>query len=401
MLFGNTFLTICLRGSFVVSACLVFATSYGQDSTRDRSYSELKRATETAIEQRDVPGIAIAVIRHGEVDWMHGSGLADVESKKPVTEDTVFNVGSVSKCVAAWGIMQLVESGQVELDAPISKSVTKWTLPPSNFGAEGVTLRRILSHTAGLSLHGYPGFSQREKLPTLERSLSGETNGGGAVRIANEPGSKWQYSGGGYTLAQLLLEEKTGQDFACYMKEKVFKPLGMTSSDYRWTPEILRDSATPYDAKGHAIEPRRFTARAAAGLQTSVSDLARFGVASLAQDDESTGGVLSPKTVELMREFVPPKGETSARWYWMTLLDPFAFKAKQAASGLGYQHMEFAQFDAIGHTGSNAGWEAALILCPSTGDGLVVLTNSSNGKRAIERVFRAWVQIMMAQASDK
>jgi CubicO group peptidase (beta-lactamase class C family) len=381
--------------------CLFCTTSYGQDSTIDGSLSKLKEIAEAAAEQHNVPGIAIAVIRNGKVDSMHGIGFADVESKKPVTPDTVFNVGSVSKCVAAWGFMQLVENGQVKLDAPISKSVTKWALPPSNFDASGVTLRRILSHTAGLSLHGYPGFAQREKLPTLEQSLSGATNSAGNVRIAHEPGSKWQYSGGGYTLAQLMLEEKTGQKFASYMKEKVFGRLGMTSSDYRWTSEIIKNSATPYDKNGQAIQTRRFTALAAAGLQTTVRDLARFGVASLAQDDKATRGALSRKTVKLMHEIVPPTGKVRANWYLTTLFDKLAFKTKRGASGLGYQHMEFAGIDTIGHTGTNPGWEAALLLHPSTGDGLVVLSNSSNGKRAIASVFRTWVQSIMTKPPMK
>ena len=400
MLFSNTFPTNHQLRIVFLSVCLFCTTSYGQASTGDRPISKFEAAAEAAAEQYNVPGVAIAVIRNGKVDWMHGIGFADVKSKKPVTPDTVFNVGSVSKCVAAWGIMQLVENGQVELDAPISKSLTKWTLPPSKFDAAGVTLRRILSHTAGLSLHGYPGFAQGEKLPTLEQSLSGATNGGGDVRIAHEPGSKWQYSGGGYTLAQLMLEEKTGQEFSSYMKEEVFGPLGMTSSDYSWTPEIIENSATPYDKNGQAIQSRRFAALAAAGLQTTVRDLARFGVASLAEDDESTGGALRRETVELMREIVPHKDGplmTETKSYWTRLLGELPFRKKRRSSGLGYLHMEFGGIKAIGHTGTNIGWEAALVLRPSTGDGLVLLSNSSNGKQVIANVRRAWVQSIMAK----
>jgi CubicO group peptidase (beta-lactamase class C family) len=185
------------------------------------------------------------------------------------------------------------------------------------------------------------------------------------------------------------------------MKEKVFGPLGMTSSDYRWTPEIIENSATPYDENGQAIQSRRFTALAAAGLQTTVRDLARFGVASLAQDDESTGGALSRETVELMREIVPPRGTIQARSYWTRLFRELPLRTKRGSSGLGYQHMEFGRFKTIGHMGTNNGWEAALVLHSSTGDGLVLLSNSPNGKQAIAKVIRTWVPSIMAKEPTK
>ena len=242
----------------------------------DELREKITQVAEEACKKHNVPGLAIAVIKDRELAWAQGIGLANVAEEQKVTPETVFNVGSVSKCVAAWGMMQLVEQGKVDLDAPIEDSVTGWKLPDSEFDSKGVTLRRLLSHTAGLSLHGYPGFQTEEELPTLADSLSGATNGRGDVRIVHEPGSKWQYSGGGYTLAQLMLEEQAEQDFATYMRENVFQPLGMNSSDYGWTDRISGNAATPYDENGEAIEPEHFAALAAAGLQTTVTDLAHF-----------------------------------------------------------------------------------------------------------------------------
>src|SRR5262249_16191460 len=138
------------------------------------------------------------------------------------------------------------EEGKLALDAPVAPR--RWQLPPSDFDARKVTLRRLLSHTAGLSLHGYPGFWPPASVPTLEASLGGDTNGAGDVGIELEPGTKWQYSGGGYTLAQLLVEEASAQGFAAYMQANVVLPLGMTHSAYGWTKEVLEHSATPYDA---------------------------------------------------------------------------------------------------------------------------------------------------------
>lgn len=113
--------------------------------------------------------------------------------------------------------MKLVETGAIDLDEPVSRYLSRWQLPETECDNEGVTMRRLLSHTVGLSLHGYPGFHPDEPLPTLEESLSGATDGAGAVYLVREPGSEWEYSGGGYTLAQLIIEEITGQPFAEYM----------------------------------------------------------------------------------------------------------------------------------------------------------------------------------------
>ncbi|MEP5988557.1 serine hydrolase domain-containing protein [Rhodopirellula bahusiensis] len=123
--------------------------------------------------------------------WTVFSGVADTKTGTAITGDTRFNVGSISKCVAAWGVMQLVEQGSVNLDAPIADSLKSWSLPESSFNSDRVTLRRMLSHTAGLSLHGYPGFATATDTPTLKASLAGETNGAGAVHLIAEPGSKW------------------------------------------------------------------------------------------------------------------------------------------------------------------------------------------------------------------
>lgn len=356
---------------FVVAALLLCAELSAQSENDLRE--KITQVAEEACKKHKVPGIAIAVIKDRELAWTQGIGFANVAEERAVTSETVFNVGSVSKCVAAWGMMRLVEEGKVDLDAPIEDSVAGWKLPDSEFDSKGVTLRRLLSHTAGLSLHGYPGFQSEEELPTLAESLSGATNGRGDVRIVHEPGSKWQYSGGGYTLAQLMLEEQTNQDFATYMRERVFQPLGMDSSDYGWTDRIIENAATPYDENGEAIEPEHFAALAAAGLQTTVTDLAQFGVASLAKDDDELSEVLTHGSLRTMQTKVEPG--TQGR-----------------ASGLGYQFRTLGGIEVMGHTGSNTGWESALFLMPESGDGIVLLTNSSNGQRVMREVFMTWAR---------
>jgi len=341
--------------------------------------AELERRAWEECEKQHVPGVGLAVVRDGKLAWAAGFGWADVAAEREVTEDTVFNIGSISKTVAAWGLMRLVEEKKLALDAPV---VTKrWHLPDSaEYDVKEVTLRRLLSHTAGLTLHGYPGFWPPKELPTLEASLGGDTNGAGDVRLEARPGTRWKYSGGGYTLAQLLLEETTGQSFAEYMRANVLEPLGMKSSAYGWPPEILAASATPYDGRGEPL-PRGgpiFPELAAAGLQTTPADLGRFAVASLASHgpkDAAQKCVLAPDTIALMQSPAPAS----------------------PAYGLGYDTQEERGLHVVGHGGANEGWMALLALVPESGDGLVVLTNGSNGTAVNSALRAVWLEHVAAR----
>lgn len=332
--------------------------------------AELERLAWEQSETQHVPGVGLALVRGGRLAWSLGAGWADLEHEVEVTEETVFNIGSISKTVAAWGLMHLVEEGKLALDAPVA--TRRWTLPPSAFDPAEVTLRRLLSHTAGLSLHGYPGFWPPHALPTLEASLGGDTNGAGAVQLEALPGSQWKYSGGGYTLAQLLLEETTQRNFAEYLRAEVLEPLGMHHSAYGWPAEILAASATPYDEDGKPL-PRGgplFPELAAAGLQTTPADLARFACASLPRfRAEGDPSVLKAETIELMESPAP-----AAPRY-----------------GLGYEVERRNDVRIVGHGGANMGWMARLTLAPESGDGIVILTNGSNGQAVIRVLENAWL----------
>jgi CubicO group peptidase (beta-lactamase class C family) len=335
----------------------------GDDPVRD----ELERLAWEQCELQKVPGVGLALVRDGALAWAIGCGFADVEAEREVTGTTVFNIGSISKTVAAWGLMRLVEEQKLALDAPVA--TRRFALPASEHDASGVTLRRLLSHTAGLSLHGYPGFWPPVELPTLEASLGGDTNGAGDVRLEAPPGTRWKYSGGGYTLAQLLLEEASAVSFAEYMRANVLEPLGMRHSAYGWPAEILASSATPYDEHGTPL-PRGgplFPELAAAGLQTTAEDLGRFAVASLALT-EAEAKVLKPATLRLMQTPAPAS----------------------PGYGLGYQLEDREGVLVIGHGGANEGWMAMLSLVPTSRDGLVILTNGSNGNAVIRVLEKAW-----------
>lgn len=340
----------------------------------DSLYREIHRVGLEATKNNNVPGVAIAVIQNGKVVWTQCIGVADKESKKPITTQTIFNVGSISKMVSAWGFMQLTEKELITLDSPVDPFLLRWRLPASSYDISKVTLRRILSHTAGLSVHGYGGSEQGTRLLSLEESLLGKTKRNGeSVHLISEPGTKWEYSGGGYTLAQLLLEERTKEKFAVYMKKNVFEPLGLHDTNYEWTEEMMESSATAYDTSENPIKNRLFTEQAAAGLQTTVLDLAHFAELSINHKSSQLNKVLKSTNLLLMQEPVVPFSD-------------------QGKSGLGYRFMNYDGLETIGHTGENEGWSAGVFMHLPSKSGIVILCNGSNGDRVWYPIYQSWAK---------
>ncbi len=261
-------------------------------------------AARVMVEERLRGNLAMVVIDRGRVVGHH---YASVDAEEPIGPDTVFQVASVSKWVTAWGVLSLVDRGLVDLDAPVERYLTRWRLPPSDFDHDGVTVRRLLSHTAGLvDGLGYAGFVDPDAVQPLEESLAraadSDPGRDGAVRVGHEPGAQWRYSGGGYTVLQLLIEEVSGLPFAEYMRGEVLGPLGMLRSAYG-LDDVIADDLAAHFADGVRVPHRHFTAQAAAALHTTVSDLTRFLAAHLeGPDGEPPGrGVISKRSlVEMM-----------------------------------------------------------------------------------------------------
>lgn len=319
-----------------------------------------------AIAQADTarPGnLALVLIEDGRVLDTHFISIGE-----PVDGDTLFQVASLSKWVTAWGVMTLVEAGKLDLDAPVSTYLTRWSLPASDFDNGKVTVRRLLSHTAGLTDGlGYGGFPPGGPMQTIEQSLTRAADASpghdGIVRVGAEPGSRFEYSGGGYTLLQLVIEEVSGRPFDAYMKQEVFRPLGMTRSTFDIDTAPPGNVAASYDAGGRPAVLRRFTGLAAASLYTSAADMTRFLQAHLpGPDGDPAGrGVLRPETLEAMRR---PEARQLGADIW----------------GLGT--MLYAPNNAggfiIGHDGNNEPEiNTAARIDPNTGDGIVVLESGA------------------------
>ena len=337
---------------------------------------EYINAVKEIINEQYVGNFALAIVNSGSVEdeMFYSKG-------KPVDRNTVFQVTSLSKWISAFGVMKLVEAGKLDLDVPVSKYLTRWQLPPSEFNNDGVTVRRLLSHTAGLTDGlGYSGFEPGVPVQPIEESLTNASDAdegiSGSVQVGIKPGSEFKYSGGGYTLLQLLVEEVSGQSFASYMKENILKPLNMTQSSYTWEDSTDFQLAEFYNSDGTKAKHYTYTSLAATSLYTSLNDLEIFFKVFLkGNDKEPTGrNVLKPETLKMMRE---PQASTMGMDIW----------------GLGtilYTTTEDKDF-IIGHDGkSTPPINTAVRLNPQTGNGIIVLETGSSilaTKLASEWVF--------------
>ncbi|WP_262692741.1 serine hydrolase domain-containing protein [Kordiimonas aestuarii] len=327
------------------------------------------------IEKQRAGNIAFVLLENGNPVVQHYASKATL-----VNGDTLFQVASLSKWITAWGVMSLVDEGKLDLDAPISTYLSRWELPQGAFDNSGVTIRRLLSHTAGLTDGlGYAGFEPGTPVQGLTDSLTKAADASpgkdGAVRVGVEPGSEWRYSGGGYTLLQLLIEEVSGQSFNDFMTERVFTPLGMTRSTFIIDGKGLDNIATAYDTAGEEATLYRFTALAAASLYTSANDLTKFLAAQRPGSAEEAIGrdVLKAETVAAMYE---PHASTLGLDIWGlgTML--------YAPTG----HRGFI----VGHDGSNEpAINTAARLDPTTGDGIILL--ETGNKALASNVAGEWV----------
>lgn len=347
-------------------------TEPGQSPTRVFTY-HLERLVPVLLDSADVPGAAVALLVHGELVSARGFGVADLGSGAPVTTRTVFNVGSISKPLTAWGVLRLAESGRVDLDRPANRYLKRWQLRSDDFPVEEVTVRRLLSHTAGLSLEAVPEYGPDDDPPSLVQALTDPEHG---PRLVAAPGSEYRYSGGGYMVLQLLVEDVTGRDFTEYMRDEVLRPLGMNHSGFTWRDPTREGAATPYD-EGEAVPYFRYVGRAAASLNSTAHDLARFAAASLPVTAPETAGagLLRPQTVALLRTPQPGTEQFGG----------------VIQNGLGFALWSLADGSwSAGHAGQNTGWAAVLWLAPDSGDGLVVLTNASHGRGVWRWILCDW-----------
>jgi CubicO group peptidase (beta-lactamase class C family) len=304
-----------------------------------------------------VAGVSIAVFDNYEIEWAKGYGVLDTQTHKPVDAKTVFQAASISKPVAASAALHLVEAGKLSLDTDVNRTLKSWRVPENEFTrTQKVTLRRILSHSAGLTVHGFPGYAAGAHLPTLIEILDGKPPANTpAIRVDTVPGSIGRYSGGGYTILQLLLTEVTGEPLPKLLREVVLGPLAMSRSAYAQPlPSTwAENAASGYYADGRPVPGKYHTypELAAAGLWTTPSDLARFGIEIQKSREGRSNRVLSEA---MTRQMLTPQKDSA---------------------GLGL----FLMGTAFGHNGANEGFQCLLQCSLEGGKGVAIMTNSDNG----------------------
>jgi CubicO group peptidase (beta-lactamase class C family) len=316
-----------------------------------------------------IPGVSVAVINDRRIEWVRAYGVKDATTKEPITTETLFQAGSISKPTAALAALKLVQEGKLNLDENVNLKLVSWKVPENEFTkTQKVTLRRLLTHSAGLTVHGFPGYAADAELPTLVQVLNGEKPANtDPIRVDTVPGTIWRYSGGGYTIMQQVLVDVEKKPFPEIMREMVLEPVGMKRSTYNQPPTSTqqKDIATAH-LRGVPIKGRFHTypEMAAAGLWTTPSELALLAI----ELQESLAGrsnkiISQANTAQaLSRQF-----QTWGLGASITVKD---------------QTIEFA------HGGEDEGFEAFWVGF-SDGHGAAVMTNGDRGAELAMEIIRS------------
>jgi CubicO group peptidase (beta-lactamase class C family) len=338
---------------------------------------EASWAIKDRIKHYKIPGVSVAVINNFKIDWVKAYGVKDIETNEPVSETTLFQAGSISKPVAAMVALKKVEEGKIALDEDINNKLTSWKLPDNEFTAKKkVTLANLLSHTAGLTVHGFPGYKPDAKLPTLPQILdSAPPANTAAVRVNMEPGTKFRYSGGGTTIAQLAIMDIEKKPYPKIAKETVLDRLNMTNSTYSQPlpDDTRKKAASGHKADGSVVKGKIhvYPEMAAAGLWTTPTDLAKFAIEVQLSLMGKSNKVLSK--------------DTTAR-----MVTPYV----SGDVGMGFFIEKKGNTLYFGHGGADEGFRAQLLVHKEKGYGAVVMVNSDNGQimneiiRAIAREYQ-------------
>ncbi|HEU4697560.1 MAG TPA: serine hydrolase domain-containing protein [Gemmatimonadales bacterium] len=368
--------------------------------------AEVSRRAPKILEERHVPGLAVALVQDGRVAWTKGFGRANVGRYEKMRPNTVVEAGDLAQPLTAWGVWRLVEQGRLDLDAPVDRYLTHWHLPPSPWDESAVTLRRVLTHTAGLSLRTIaPTAARPQELPTLaqalaqladderaaraeraeriERGDSADENdalgdAAAGLRLVQAPGTGWRYSSGGYALLQLVVEETTHEPFADYMRAEVLQPLGLKSTGFAWRDDFRGRRATGYARDGRAVPPLLHPAPGASGLYTTVEDFAHWLAADLPgrRAEAARRGLLSTATI--FRLHAPVPAARGPLGYW-TL---GGTRTDTLTNGVVY----------IAHGGAAPGFTTWFAAIPERGAGIVIFANREDAWSAIADLYCPWAE---------
>jgi CubicO group peptidase (beta-lactamase class C family) len=308
-----------------------------------------------------VPGLTVAVVQNYKIEWARGYGFADVETKRPVTTETLFQAASISKSLNGVGVVKLAQDKKVDLKADINTYLKSWRFPYDSLsGNKKISLENLLSHTAGTSVHGFRGYAKGETIPTLTQVLNGQAPANSAaIRSMFAPDTRVQYSGGGTTITQQIVIDVTGMPYEDYMRENVLKPMGMSTSFYKQPKDVSNSLlATAYRGDGSEVPGKyhMYPEMAAASLWTNPTELSRYIIETQLSLQGKSRKVLSKEFTTL--RLTPHMGEAALGVFIDT-----------KPSGKYFQH-----------GGANEGFRSQYFGSLENGNGVVVMVNSNNGE---------------------
>lgn len=387
-----------LIGGVVVSAFsksnLVSARSLQQTDYAN----DLDRFIQTQMQTYRIPGLALAIVREGEVEYIQGYGVANPDGDL-ITPDTPFLLASLSKSITALGVMQLVEVGKINLDDPVQKYLPWFEVDGA--GAEKIRVGHLVYHTSGFSEVG--GRKQNLR-PDGTNALEEGVRDLAKERLNFSPGNGWKYSNLNYTVLGLLIQEVSGQRYERYIQENIFEPLGMKGSfttlasaragnaasgyyPFFGTPRVW-DEQMPYTA---AVTP-------AAGLWSSVADLSGYLIAQLNEGKSGSARVLSAASLEKLQtpgvEIEPGYNYAMGWFHAPNLLDP------QFLQTLNTDLEQYADLQVLWHEGDWANYKSIALMLPGLDYGVVLLMNSNDP--TVSSVFRyfAWDVTLIANGGE-
>jgi CubicO group peptidase (beta-lactamase class C family) len=319
------------------------------------------------LNRRPAVGFAVGVVRSGGLEFFHGHGLADIASNSPVTEDTVFRIASITKTFTAIAVLQLWERGLVDLDAPANRYLRSFQLLPKNARFGPTTLRQLLTHTSGISemvrasrslkyVFG-ESFGLEERLPPPGEYYRGR------LRVEWEPGTRFVYTDHNFATLGQIVEDVTGISLDHYMREHIFEPLGMTSTDLNRSDFVESHLATGYNLGSSGPQPvtdRQWVTFAASSIYSSPRDMGRYVAAVLGAGANQHGSILKPATMAMM--FAPHYQP-----------DP-----RVPGMGLAFSRVNLGGHRAVEHEGILPGFNSQIFIAPDDGVGVIAFTNGAS-----------------------
>jgi len=313
-----------------------------------------------------VPGISVAVVNHYKIIWAKGFGVTAPGGNTLVTPKTLFQAASISKPITAAGGLWLVEHGKLQLDEDVNIKLKSWKVPQNEFtSSQKVTLRRLMSHNAGVNVHGFAGYAKDEPLPTMTQTLDGvKPANNPPIRVIMLPGTQCQYSGGGVTIEGLLIKDVSGQSFEDFMREHILTPSGMNNSTFQQElpPALAARAATGTHTDGTAVPGswHIYPELAPDGLWSTPADLAKFAIEIALSEHGLANHILSK---QMAREMLTVQCNDD---------EPGGIGGIALGFGIGYHHRP----GLFRHTGGNDGFESILMMDADTGWGFAAMGNS-------------------------